>query len=72
MLHALLHGDFAGAVKANAFLLASIPYILLLALIELFPGRYPNMRSKLMSARGISFMLAAVVLWTVVRNIFGW
>lgn len=72
MIHALLHGDIPGAWKANAFILVSIPYILLFSVVETFPQRFSRLRRKLMSTTAIVIMLVLIIAWAVARNIFGW
>lgn len=67
-LHALLHGDLPGAFRANALLLAMIPYILLILYAELFRERVPRLFRAVYSQAAIIAVVAVVMAWGVVRN----
>ncbi|MCM1153627.1 MAG: DUF2752 domain-containing protein [Muribaculum sp.] len=68
MIHALLHGDLAGAFRANAFLLLMIPYLILLAAADFMPHRLPSLHKKLNSTTAVALVCSAIVVWTIVRN----
>lgn len=69
-LHALLNGHWAEAVRFNALFIAEIPLIGLLLLSRL-PGRHFSRMRRLLGARTfILLILATIIIWTVVRNIF--
>lgn len=70
MLHALLHGDWAGAWHANPFLLSMGPYILLLGFVSLFRTRYRRLYSLLNSPAAIAVIFTLMILWFIGRNIF--
>lgn len=72
MLHALLHGDIAGAWGFNALLTLLLPLILALIIVEPFRFRYPRLYAVLHSRWVIVPVLTAMGLWTILRNIFGW
>lgn len=69
LLHALLHGDVAGAWRANAFLLLSLPYIALLGAVTLWPRRWPRLHRRLNSPLGVTLAAAAIAAWGVARNL---
>lgn len=70
MLHALLHGDWAGAWHANPLLLSMVPYILLLGFVSLFRTRYRRLYSLLCSPAAIAVIFTLMTLWFIGRNIF--
>lgn len=70
MLHALLHGDWAGAWHANPLLLSMVPYILLLGFVSLFRTRYRRLYSLLSSPAAIAVIFTLMTLWFIGRNIF--
>ena len=70
MLHALLHGDWAGAWHANPLLLSMVPYILLLGFVSLFRPRYRRLYSLLNSPAAIAVIFTLMTLWFIGRNIF--
>ena len=71
MLHALMSGDVGGAFHSNPFLLCMLPVIALLLLAEIWRRSRPNLYARLFSPAVIAVMFTAIILWTVVRNIFG-
>lgn len=68
MLHALLHGDFASAWKANAFLLCAFPLLALLAFSACFRTRFPRLYRIVNSVPVIIVTGVAMVVWTLYRN----
>ena len=71
-IHSLLHLDVAAAWQYNALLVASIPYVLLLAVVEWCGRREGRLYRLLNSEVLIWSYFVLVVVWWVVRNIFGW
>ena len=83
MLHALMSGDVGGAFHSNpclltpallpalTFLLCMLPVIALLLLAEIWRRSRPKLYARLFSPAVIAVMFTAIILWTVVRNIFG-
>lgn len=69
MIHALLHGDIAGAWRHNAFLLCLTPWLLLLGLTETGIIRNKSFRKALHSIPAVGIICLAIILWTVLRNI---
>ncbi len=71
MLHALLSGEAGEAFHCNPFLLCMIPVIAVLLLAEVWRRSRPKLYARLYSPAGIAVILTSIILWTVVRNIFG-
>ena len=71
-IHALLHGDVAGAFKYNALLLVAIPWIALCLYAESRRLRNPRLYARLNAPLLIWLFLAMVLLWWLLRNIFDW
>lgn len=70
-LHALLHGDFAGAFRANALLFLIIPVVMVMAVAEFNRKRWPRLHKALLQPAFVYGILSAVVCWTIFRNIIG-
>ena len=71
-IHALLHGDVAGAFKYNALLLVAVPWIALCLYAESRRLRNPRLYARLNAPLLIWLFLAMVLLWWLLRNIFNW
>ena len=71
MLHALLHGDFAGAFRANALALLSLPFVAWLAWVETVRMKRPQLYQKVFSNRLIIAAGVIMCAWFVGRNIIG-
>ncbi|WP_422746482.1 DUF2752 domain-containing protein [Mycobacterium sp. WMMD1722] len=65
MTHDLLHGDLAAAATDNVFLLVGLPLLALWALLRRRRGE------TVLPAPAVVVVVAAVVAWTVVRNLPG-
>lgn len=65
MTHGLLHGDLAAAVTDNVFLLVGLPMLLMWCLVRW------RQEKPLMNTPAIVVVIAAVVTWTVMRNLPG-
>ena len=68
--HSLLHGDLAGAARANALLLLFIPLIAVMGVGEINRKRWPRFYRFMVSPPMVYGLLAVMVIWTIVRNIF--
>lgn len=68
-IHALLNGDFAGAWHSNAMMILAMPVSAAAVVAEMFPGRFPRVRKVMTHPAAIASMLAAIVLWTLGRNL---
>lgn len=69
MIHALLHGDFAGAFRANALLLLMLPYLILLVTVTLFPRLRPRLTRALTSRLSLRIATILIFAWAILRNI---
>lgn len=69
MLHALLHGDVAGALRANAIAFLSIPFILFLLWLETQRTKRQTLYARVYSKWFILLTGGVFVLWFIVRNI---
>ena len=67
-LHALLHGDIAGAFGHNPLLLVMLPYLLLLALCESGLSRSRRLQRMLYHPVTLYAAVALIILWTILRN----
>jgi hypothetical protein len=65
MAHDVLHGDLAAAVVDNVFLLIGLPSLALWLLVRWRRGQ------PLVTKPALVMIVAAAVLWTVVRNLPG-
>ena len=70
-IHALLHGDVLSALLFNALLPVSIPLLLLYGYAELVRTRKPRFYNRVNSVTAILAVLIVVIVWWIVRNIFG-
>lgn len=70
--HSLLHLDLRHAWEANAFLLLCLPYVAALLASIALKSRFPRFYGALNSSPAIIALFVLVVLWWVLRNIFGW
>ena len=68
--HSLLHGDLAGAARANALLFLIIPVLMTIGIAELTRNRFPNLFKFICHPYFIGLILASILLWTLVRNIY--
>lgn len=68
-LHALLHGDIAGAWHYNAFLICLAPVVALLLFSEYYRERYPRLH-RVMTGRVAAIVLGVLLFgWTIYRNL---
>lgn len=71
-IHQLLHGKLKAAFQYNPLLVCSLPLLAFLFSADVFRFRYP----KLYVASRNPFLswsiLTVILLWWVLRNIFGW
>lgn len=69
MAHALMHGDLAGAWKANAYALCMLPVIGFMLWLEFFRTSHPALYSRLHAPVVIWLLALSVVAWWVLRNL---
>ena len=70
-VHALLHGDFVAAVGYNAAAIVSIPLIAVYGFFEIFREKYNAIYARICSVRAILIIFVSILLWWILRNIFG-
>lgn len=71
-IHALLHGHLLAALRFNALLVVAIPLLLLYGYGEMVRTCRPHFYHRINSLPAIIAVLIVVVLWWILRNIFGW
>ena len=71
-IHALLHGNFLEAVRFNAMMVASVPLLALYGYAEIVRKSKPRLYNKVNSTPIILTIFVLVVLWWILRNVFGW
>lgn len=69
MLHALMHGDLAGAFHANAFVTLMLPVIAFLLWLKTRQSLLPRLYKKIYSPALIIVTVISLVAWMIVRNI---
>lgn len=69
-IHSLLHGDFRAAFGYNALFIIEIPLLAILAVVNHAGSRLPRLQRFLNARSFILFILATIIIWTIVRNIF--
>lgn len=65
MTHDLLHGDLGAAVIDNVFLLVAVPLVALWVMVR------RRRRLRVWPVPAVAVLVAAAVVWTVVRNVPG-
>ena len=70
LFHALLTGHPADAFLYNPFLFCMLPLILFLLWLELTRKKHQALYAKVYSPAACYSMGAAIILWTILRNVF--
>ncbi|MBR1551747.1 MAG: DUF2752 domain-containing protein [Muribaculaceae bacterium] len=70
-IHALLHGEVAAALRFNAFLLIGLPLLCVYAVAEWQRTRWPRFYVVMSSRPVLCVIVLMVLLWWVLRNLFG-
>ncbi|MCF0181002.1 MAG: DUF2752 domain-containing protein [Muribaculaceae bacterium] len=70
-IHAMLHGDIATAWHFNAAMLLLLPLLVTLLIAEVKRKSWPRFYGFLNSMSMIWLVLVLLVLWGVLRNVFG-
>ena len=70
--HSILNGEMMKGIYFNPLIVLSIPYVLLLILMELFKFKYklPKLYLTLYGEKSIWIVLVILVVYTLLRNIF--
>ena len=72
VIHSLLHGDIRAAWGYNAFMVCILP-VFIVYLLNDYTKLIPAKVSKILTHRiTLLVLLIVVILWFVLRNIFGW
>ena len=71
-LHQLLNFHVGAAFRYNACLVLFIPLLLFLIVAEVFRGRYPRLYRASRNPYLSWTILVLILLWWILRNIFGW
>lgn len=71
-VHQLLHLNIAQALRYNACLVAFIPIMLFLIAAQFLRGRYPRLHAAAYNPILSWTIVAVILLWFLLRNIFGW
>ena len=69
VIHSLLHGDISGALRANALLTLSRPFLCFMVWLEFSRRRHPVLYRKLHSQTIIIITAIILLAWFVVRNL---
>ena len=70
-LHELVHLHIGEALRFNAALVLSVPFLATLAAAFLLRRQFPGFYAKVNSLPVILTVLALLLLWWVFRNLFG-
>lgn len=68
-IHDLLHGHITQAWAHNAMLIIAIPILIIIFTVNLRPARWPRLHAALNSTPAAWTALAAILLWTLTRNL---
>lgn len=71
-LHQLLHLNIAQAFSYNACMVAFVPVISFLAFARIMRSRFPRLYAASHNTVFSWTLLAIILLWFLIRNIFGW
>lgn len=71
-LHSLFCGDLVNAIRFNPLLILSVPYIIVVSLLEInsVKTKYPKLHKALLGERAIWILLILLAIYTIVRNFF--
>lgn len=68
-IHALMHGDWAGAWSYNRALPFIVALMVVAAVAGAMPSRLPRLHRALSSRKVLLAVLVLIVAWTVARNV---
>lgn len=72
VIHSLLTGDISAAFRYNAFMILMIPYIIVLITAYLLRKKHPKLYLAVCNKAIIITIFILVILWWILRNIYGW
>lgn len=68
-LHHLLHFEIGDALRDNAFLVISVPLLLLIYFANRHGNRFPGLKRALYGKTFRTVIISALALWSVGRNL---
>src|SRR5690554_7387183 len=70
-IHSLLHADFRAAIRYNALMVLSIPYVLLGIYLQYFKGsnRHPRLTNIFFGRHSALIVLIIILLFWIGRNL---
>lgn len=71
MIHALTHGEIQEAIRANALLFFSLPFLAFLLYLELNRKKHEILYKKIHNKTLIISISIILFLWLIIRNIYG-
>lgn len=71
-IHALLHGNVAAAWHYNAMMVTALPVMALYGTAQLLRRRCPRFYWAINHEAVLWTIFTLIVLWWVLRNVFGW
>lgn len=71
-IHSLLNLDFCQAFRYNGLLFLLIPYMAMLLISGIFKSKMERLYQALTKPALIYILLVVILLWWLLRNIFGW
>lgn len=71
-IHQLLHGDIGAAFQYNAAMVLSIPLLVFLFSASLLQDKFPRYYRTSHNPVFSWILMACILLWWVLRNVFGW
>jgi len=69
MIHMLLHGDVAGAFRANAFAFMSMPFMVFLVWVDLHRVSHPVLYRRIYTMTLAVIAGVLLIVWFIIRNI---
>ncbi|MDE6444628.1 MAG: DUF2752 domain-containing protein [Muribaculaceae bacterium] len=70
-LHALLHGDFLGALRCNWFIIFSLLYLGGVLATRRCSPRWQSLHNFFWGRTGAAIYITLYLLWFVIRNVLG-
>lgn len=70
MIHAMLHGNFQEAFRANALAMVSLPVLAFFVAVDAWRGRLGWLHRRIYSTPTIIAAVGAICIWTIARNLF--
>lgn len=68
-IHALLHGNFAEALKFNALMVCVLPFICFIGVVEFNRKKWPELYSKVTGTYVVVSLMIVIAGWCLWRNL---